>query len=66
MGAYYNAGGGCFEGNCLVRMHDDTKTKVKDIKKGDLVRSWNGELAKVLAIVKIFSSNKSILMVEFE
>ena len=28
MGDYYNAGGGCFEGNCLVKMFDNSLKKV--------------------------------------
>jgi len=38
MGAFYNAGGGCFDGDCLVLMSDETFKKVKEIKKGDLIK----------------------------
>ena len=34
---YYNAGGGCFEENCLVKMSDNSLKKVKNIKKGDKI-----------------------------
>lgn len=35
MSYYYNAAGGCFEGNCKVRMIDGTLKKVKEVQKGD-------------------------------
>jgi len=37
MSVYYNASGGCFEGNCLVRMADGTNKKISELKKGDIV-----------------------------
>lgn len=41
MANYYNQYGGCFGGNCLVKMGDNSIKKVKDIQKGDLVLSKN-------------------------
>lgn len=35
MAYYYNAAGGCFEGNCIVNMADGSFKKVKEIQKGD-------------------------------
>lgn len=35
MSAYYDASGGCFHGNCTVRMMDGTMKLVKDVLPGD-------------------------------
>lgn len=45
MAAYYNYGGGCIAGHCLVAMADNTRKLVKDIKKGDLIKGANGQTA---------------------
>lgn len=37
MTVYYNAGGGCFSGNCLVKTVDNEKKRVDTIKKGDKI-----------------------------
>jgi len=47
-------------------MYDHTKKKVIEIKKGDFIKSWQGKQAKVLAVVKILTSNQTIPMVHFE
>lgn len=41
MANYYNAYGGCFGANCLVKMADGTQKKVNTITKGDKVLSKN-------------------------
>ena len=55
MSAYYNAGGGCFDGNGLVDMYDGTKVKVMNIKQGDKLS--NGAIVKY--VVKTEVSKKS-------
>jgi len=37
MNVFYNSGGGCFLGECLVQIHNQGQKMVKDIKKGDKV-----------------------------
>lgn len=54
MGDYYNCGGGgCFAGDCLVKMANGELKKVKEVVKGDLVKGRNGEVNKVQLAVKI-------------
>ena len=48
----YNPSGGCFDGECLVTMADDSKKPTKFIVRGDKVRSFSGETAEVYEIVK--------------
>lgn len=35
MQVYYDAGGGCFHGDCYVKLYEGTYKKVKDLRKGD-------------------------------
>ena len=37
MSSYMNAGGGCFDGDSIVKMIDKTFKPVKNLKKGDIV-----------------------------
>lgn len=64
MNDYYDAGGGCFEENCLVRMHDNTLKKIKYLKKEDLIKnSFNGSVSKVVLVLKIKCTNKKCCLV---
>jgi hypothetical protein len=42
----------CFDGECLVKMNDETMKKVKDIKKDDIIMTSNGDSTKVQCVVK--------------
>jgi len=42
----------CFDGECLVKLSDETLKKVKDIKKDDVIMSANGDTTKVQCVVK--------------
>ena len=35
MGDYYNAGGGCFAGECFVNLINNETKKISEIKRGD-------------------------------
>lgn len=65
MNNYYNAGGGCFDGDCLVKMADGTKKQVRLIKKGDQIIS-EGLISTIVAAVEIQCANKLIPMVKLE
>lgn len=65
MNNYYNAGGGCFDGNCYVKMADGTTKQVKLIKKGDKIRS-EGVNSTIIAVVEIQCVNKRIPMVQLK
>ena len=65
MNCYYNAGGGCFDGNCLVRMANGSNKRVKDIQKGDKIKS-EGVVLTVLSVIEILSIDNYVPMVELE
>jgi len=52
MTKYHNQHGGCIWSDCEVLMADNSLTKVKNLRKGDLVRTPSGESAKILCITK--------------
>lgn len=35
MDIYYDAGGGCFHGDCVTNLIGKRSIKIKDLKKGD-------------------------------
>lgn len=35
MAVFYDAGGGCIAGKCIVKLANHSMKKVEDIKKGD-------------------------------
>lgn len=41
MAGYYNRGGGCIHGDCIINLNSGVK-KVKDAKKGDIVKTHIG------------------------
>ncbi|KAJ3030710.1 UNVERIFIED_CONTAM: hypothetical protein HDU68_008099 [Siphonaria sp. JEL0065] len=52
MSRYYNAGGGCFSGDCLIMLADNSAITVKSLRKGTRVLSQNSRhTAKVHCIV---------------
>jgi len=65
MSNYYNAGGGCFDGNCLVKMADESHKRVKDIQKGDKIKS-EGAVFTVVSVIEILSNSNYVPMVELE
>lgn len=52
MRTFNNAYGGCFDGEGNVAMFDGTTKQVKDLKKGDAVMSRNGDVAKIVCIIR--------------
>lgn len=50
MSVYYNASGGCFEGNCVVKMLNGELKRISELKKGDLVH--NSYMVKALIRIK--------------
>jgi len=64
MNTYYDSGGACYHMDCLVTMNDGENKKVKDIIKGDKVKTSKG-FATVSAVVKS-EMFKNVKMVKFE
>lgn len=54
MNSYYNNSAPCFDGDCLVKMEDDSMKKVRDIRKGDFIASpaLQGSPASVSCVVR--------------
>lgn len=52
MTSYYNQSGGCFSGNCNVLMADSTTKLVKEIKKGDKIKTLYGD-AVIKCVIKL-------------
>lgn len=49
MSDYYNYGGGCIHGDCLVTLEDSTSKPIKKLQKGDRVKG---------GVIKCFVSTK--------
>lgn len=47
-GGASGAGRGCFHPDMLVKMHDDSLIKIKDIKIGDVVKNYFNENTKII------------------
>ncbi len=66
MTSYYDAGGGCYDGEGLVLMHDGTFKQVKSIVKGDIIMALDKNLIsfadKIKCVVKSKVVNGSIPM----
>jgi len=60
---FYTASGPCFDGNGLVRMADRPDVRVKDIKKGHLILNSDGNVAKVVCVIKTIIKHGTISMV---
>jgi len=62
MNSYYDASGGCFDGNCVALMSNQEFIPLKNLKKGDLVSTPNG-ISKIVCVVKtVFPKNKAQLV----
>ncbi|EGR33000.1 von willebrand factor type a domain protein [Ichthyophthirius multifiliis] len=66
MNQYYNCGGGCFEGNCLVYMFDNSFVKVKDVRKGFKIKAQDGQIHTVIAVIKILFEHGQIPLVQLK
>ncbi len=44
---YYNAGGGCFAGNCLVKLANGELKKVQGVRQGDQIKNEEGYINTV-------------------
>lgn len=48
MTVFHNSGGGCFHGNCTVRLMDGTTKLVKDVQPGDCMAPFGGTITYVI------------------
>ena len=48
MTVFHNASGGCFHGNCTVRLMDGTIKLVKDVEPGDRMAPHGGKIVYVI------------------
>jgi len=62
---FYDASGGCFDGNCVALMSNQELVPLKNLKKGDLVATPNG-ISKIVCIVKTVFPQKKAQLVELE
>jgi len=51
MATYNNARCVCFAGDCTISMSDGSLKKIQDLRKGDTVKTPNGE-AKIVCVLK--------------
>ena len=49
---YYDEYGGCINEGCMVLMYDGSIKPIEKLRKGDLVKTKNGESAEVVCLVK--------------
>ena len=73
LASYNNRAGGCFDSNCLITMSDNSKKKLKDVKKGDLILTLenhsnikNIAYTKVLCVYEIIMVLKTCDLVTLE
>lgn len=68
MQAYHNRFAGCFHANSMVRMHDGTEKRARDVQKGDMVASppsnRGGGGFRVECVVRTLASSGSALLAE--
>jgi len=57
MSSYYDRGGGCFSGECLVSMADGSEKRVDSLTKGDMVTIPGGTTASVRGVWKTVFEN---------
>jgi hypothetical protein len=60
MTVFHNAGGGCFHGNCTVRLMDGTTKFVRDVQPGDRMAPHGG---KIVYVIKTKYNNPKSKMV---
>ena len=64
MADYYDEYGGCIGEGSLVKMADGTTTKVENLKKGDIIETFNGEQATIKCVM-VTKLNEDVEMVVF-
>jgi hypothetical protein len=62
---YYNRGGGCFLGTCLVKMANGTLKMVEDVGRGDVVMTPNGA-STVKGVMKTNFKTGATELVEYK
>jgi len=58
-----NAAGGCFTGDCLVKLSNGEMKRVCELEAGDEVMSWADKTCKIVCVVKIKCLNNSATIV---
>ena len=51
MANFYNSQGVCFHGDCIVMMSDGSKKMVRELRKGDIVKSMEGKNAQIRCVI---------------
>ena len=62
MRVFSNSSGPCFDGNCDVSIYDGTFKKVKNVCKGDIVLTPNGN-SKIICVTKTICKDNTTQMV---
>lgn len=65
MNTFYDPVGACFDGNCIVEMADGSLKLVKDLNKGDKIKSPN-QSSQIVCVVKTHCLNNKNNLVELE
>jgi len=66
MDNFHNAYGGCISGDSTVSMANGTEKLVKNIVKGDIVKSADNQYATVICVIKTtFPENEKVSLVGF-
>jgi len=63
MNTYYNCSGGCFHGDCSIKMADGSYKPLRDVRRGDKVLTGAGTPALVACVTRTRNSNQKIPLV---
>lgn len=63
MNTYYNRCGGCFHGDCSVKMADGSHKPLRNVRRGDRVLTGAGTPALVACVTRTRNSNEKISLV---
>jgi len=66
MSSYYSSGNPCFDGSCLVAMADGSEKRVKDLRKGDELKSTSSALATIACVVKTITATGRTQLVKLD
>lgn len=63
MQTYYNAGGGCFHGNCSITMADGTTKPLREVRRGEKVLAGAGQVGTVWCVTRTPATNGKMKLV---
>jgi len=63
MNTYYNCSGGCFHGNCSIKMADGSSKPLREVRRGDQVLTGAGAAATVACVTRTRGVGKQMRLV---